>query len=65
VERLEVHRGFEEGEQVEIATVDPEVTLKGGERIVVVGASALSDGARVDAGAIETAGNDETHRDAS
>jgi len=65
VERLEVRRGFEEGEQVEIATVDPEVTLKGGERIVVVGASALSDGARVDAGAIETAGNDETHRDAS
>jgi len=48
VERLEVRRSFEEDERVEIAPVDPEVTLKDGDRVVVVGASALSDGVRVD-----------------
>jgi len=50
VERLEIRRSFEENELVEIAPVDPQITLNDGDRIVVVGASALSDGVRVDSG---------------
>ena len=65
VERLEVRRSFEEGERVEIASVDPEVTLNDGDRVVIVGASALSDGARVDPGSDETAANDGAGSDAS
>ncbi|MDX1503531.1 MAG: efflux RND transporter periplasmic adaptor subunit [Thermoanaerobaculia bacterium] len=48
VEQLEVKLGFEEGDRVEIAEVvaggEP---LAAGDRVVTVGASALSDGARV------------------
>ena len=65
VDRLEVRRGFEEGEQVEVMTVDSAVTLTAGDPLVVVGASALSDGVRVDAGTTETADNDEAASDAS
>ena len=57
VERLEVRRSYEEDERVEIAPVDPEVTLNDGDRVVVVGASALSDGVRVDPGSSESTEN--------
>ena len=50
VERLEIRRSFEEGDLVEIAPVDPQVTLNDGDSVVVVGATALSDGVRVDSG---------------
>jgi len=48
VERLEVTRGYEEGDRVEIAeTNDPRRTLAEGDRVVVVGASALTDGSTI------------------
>ena len=56
VERLEIRRSYEEDERVEIAAVDPQVTLNAGDRVVVVGASSLSDGVRVDPGVAETDG---------
>ena len=65
VERLEVRRSFEEDERVEIAPVDPDVILKDGDRVVVVGASALSDGVRVDPGSSENAESDGAASDAS
>ena len=49
VERLEIERGFEQGDRVEIAGVVSEgEALHPGDGIVVVGASALSDGSAVD-----------------
>ncbi len=62
VERLEIRRSFEEGDLVEIAAVDPQVTLGDGDSVVVVGASALSDGVRIDSGSNES---DEAASDAS
>jgi len=47
VEALEVELGFEEGERVEIARTLRGAALEAGERVVVLGAAALSDGARV------------------
>jgi RND family efflux transporter MFP subunit len=48
VEQLEVTIGFETGDRVEIAgIVDPELSITPGDRVVVVGAPALSDGALV------------------
>ena len=48
VEQLEVELGFEEGDRVEIARlVGAAGELAAGQRVVVVGASALSDGAAV------------------
>ncbi len=55
VEQLEVTLGFETGERVEIASVETDTALEAGDEVVVIGASALSDGAVVqvvdDAGA--------------
>jgi membrane fusion protein (multidrug efflux system) len=65
VERLEVRRSYEEDERVEIAPVDPDVILNDGDRVVVVGASALSDGIRVDPGSSENAESDGAGSDAS
>ena len=48
VERLEIARGFEEGDRVEIVDVVSGEPLLAGDRIVVVGASALSDGSAVE-----------------
>jgi len=48
VERLEIARGFEEGDRVEIVDVVSGEPLLPGDRIVVVGASALSDGSAVE-----------------
>jgi membrane fusion protein (multidrug efflux system) len=62
VERLEIGRSFEENDLVEIAPVDPQVTLNDGDLVVVVGASALSDGVRIDSGSDESDG---VARDAS
>jgi RND family efflux transporter MFP subunit len=48
VEQIEVRLGFENGHRVEVAgLVDESKTLAPGNQVVVVGASALSDGARV------------------
>lgn len=48
VEKLEASLGFEEGERVEIlAVVGDASPLAPGDRIVITGAAALSDGARV------------------
>lgn len=48
VQQIEVELGFENGDLVEIAgTVDPEIALVAGDRVVVVGAPALSEGAKV------------------
>jgi RND family efflux transporter MFP subunit len=49
VERLEVTRGFEEADNVEILEVlDADKTLSDDDRVVVRGASALTDGARIE-----------------
>jgi RND family efflux transporter MFP subunit len=48
VEQIEVTLGFETGDRIEIAgTADPSVEILPGETVVVVGAPALSDGAKV------------------
>jgi RND family efflux transporter MFP subunit len=48
VEQVEVTLGFETGDRIEIAgTVDANVEISPGETVVVVGAPALSDGAKV------------------
>jgi membrane fusion protein (multidrug efflux system) len=47
VEQLEVTLGFETGERVEIASVTGDQTLTAGDEVVIIGASALSDGATV------------------
>ena len=48
VEQIEVSLGFENGDLVELAqSTDHAVTITPGERVVVVGAPALSDGATV------------------
>jgi len=48
VQQIEVSLGFENGDLVEIAsTTDPEISLSPGERVIVVGAPALSEGAKV------------------
>ena len=48
VEQIEVELGFENGDLVEIAeSTDDGVSISPGERVVVVGAPALSDGATV------------------
>jgi len=63
VERLEVHRGFEEGDSVEVLELlDADKTLSDVDRVVVRGASALTDGARIEV--IEPMGpSDETSAD--
>jgi membrane fusion protein (multidrug efflux system) len=65
VQRIEVRRGYEEGDRVEVTGIDPEIALAVGDAVVVVGASALSDGVRVDTGATETAEKSEADRAAS
>jgi membrane fusion protein (multidrug efflux system) len=47
VAALEVERGFEEGERVEIAATLRGEPLRAGDRVVSLGAAALSDGARI------------------
>lgn len=61
VERLEVTRGFEDENRVEIvSTVNAERPLVPGDRVVSLGAAALSDGAAVrDAGADGVASGDD------
>jgi len=49
VEQLEVKLGFESGDRVEITgSLNTEAPLEAGDAIVVAGAPALSDGARID-----------------
>lgn len=63
VERLEVLRGFEERDRVEVLpTGNGGTEIVAGDRVIVVGASALTDGAKVriiDGEAGETSGPDE------
>ena len=48
VEQVEVELGFETGDRVEIVgAAEADITLTEGEQIVVVGAPALSDGAKI------------------
>jgi membrane fusion protein (multidrug efflux system) len=69
VELVEVTRGFEEGDQVEIlGAVDAARPLEVGDRVVVTGASSLSDESKVQvmneaAGEAETAEDEEGNSD--
>jgi hypothetical protein len=69
VELVEVTRGFEEGDQVEIlGAVDAARPLEVGDRVVVTGASSLSDESKVQvmneaAGDTETAEDEEGQQD--
>jgi membrane fusion protein (multidrug efflux system) len=65
VERLEIVRGFEEGPRIEVSLVGSETTLSDGDRIVTVGASALSDGSSVTDEATANAASTGTASDAS
>ena len=48
VERIEISRGYEDGDQVEVLPAEGQPqSLETGDRVVVVGASSLSDGAAV------------------
>jgi multidrug efflux pump subunit AcrA (membrane-fusion protein) len=48
VEQIEVKLGFETGDRIEITgTVDASVAIAPGEGVIIVGAPALSDGAKV------------------
>ena len=48
VEQIEVELGFETGDRIEIAgTTDTSVDITAGESVIIVGAPALSDGAKV------------------
>jgi RND family efflux transporter MFP subunit len=48
VEQIEVVLGFETGDRIEIAgTTDASVEITPGQRVIIVGAPALSDGAKV------------------
>jgi len=48
VEQIEVELGFETGDRIEIArATDPSVDITPGQNVVIVGAPALSDGAKV------------------
>jgi multidrug efflux pump subunit AcrA (membrane-fusion protein) len=48
VEQIEVVLGFETGDRIEITgTTDPSVDITPGESVIIVGAPALSDGAKV------------------
>jgi len=48
VEQIEVELGFETGDRIEIAgTADPSVEITPGQNVIIVGAPALSDGAKV------------------
>jgi membrane fusion protein (multidrug efflux system) len=59
VERLEITRGYEEGDKVEVLeTVEAETPLRPGDQVVVVGASALTDGAAVQVAQPEKAQDD-------
>jgi membrane fusion protein (multidrug efflux system) len=59
VEQVEVTRGFEEADRVEILADTAERPLRVGDRIVVTGASSLDDGSAVQT-LIETADEDES-----
>ena len=48
VEQIEVELGFETGDRIEISrAADPSIDLTPGERVIILGAPALSDGAKV------------------
>ena len=66
VERLEIVRGYEEGDKVEVLkTVEAESPLGPGDRVVVVGASALTDGAAVQVMQMEDAEGDDSAEDSA
>jgi len=66
VDRLEIVRGYEEGDKVEVLeTVEAESPLAAGDRVVVVGASALTDGAAVQVAQPEDAEGDASAEDSA
>jgi hypothetical protein len=66
VDRLEIVRGYEEGDKVEVLkTVEAESPLAAGDRVVVVGASALTDGAAVQVAQPEDAEDDASAEDSA
>jgi membrane fusion protein (multidrug efflux system) len=64
VELIEVTRGFEEADRVEILEDTAERSLQVGDQVVVTGASSLDDDSAVQV-LVETAGEDETEDEAS